>query len=48
MVIRAFGGEDQVSISNYYSNNQSQAISLVFSDGTLNPLQVQNTVQNIA
>lgn len=47
LVIRAFGLEDQVSISNYYGNYQSQAVSLVFTDGALSPLQVQNIAQNI-
>ncbi|WP_211296550.1 calcium-binding protein [Neisseria iguanae] len=47
LVIRAFGLEDQVSISNYYSDSQSQAISLVFADSALSLLQVQNIAQNI-
>lgn len=45
--IRAFGGSDQVSISGYYTSAKHQAVSLVFADSVLNPLEVKNMVQNV-
>lgn len=45
--IRAFGGNDQVSISGYYTSTKHQAVSFVFVDSVLKPLEVKNMAQTV-